>query len=270
MSTSPNRSESTALIVGSSPSAPICSAWDIPHVIKIGLNNAWRLRPDFDYSFYPGDFPEQRRPPPDLPLRQVSIDQYLPFLENAGGRVFVGPTVAFASGYWAVAALKPAVLAYVGCDMTYDQTADGKTHFYGQGKADPLRANVALRSLEAKSCRLLLKALVDGVLIVNVSKQPATRLSFPRAGHELLGDSKRGAALRDAVLKLPVMKELKQAVLQIEEKEQRSSFAQCRPGKIVPTDEVLTLIDALDQEWLRLHAYVDAVKYTEAVEKETL
>jgi hypothetical protein len=55
-----------------------------------------------------------------------------------------------------------------------------RTHFYGAGTADPLREDITLRSLEAKSARLMLMAAARGTACVNLS-QGRSRLLFPRA-----------------------------------------------------------------------------------------
>ena len=88
--------------------------------------------------------------------------------------------MAFTAGYWALGALKPDVIAYVGCDMIYEAGAGQATHFYGQGRADPLRQDITLQSLEAKSVRLWALAQRQGCLVVNLSEQATSRLLFPR------------------------------------------------------------------------------------------
>jgi len=70
------------------------------------------------------------------------------------------------------------VLAVFGCDMHYPAT--GQTHFYGQGTPDPLRPDITLQSLEAKSVRLMVMAARQGCAMVNLSTGPS-RLMFPRA-----------------------------------------------------------------------------------------
>lgn len=85
--------------------------------------------------------------------------------------------MAFAAGYWALASLRPKVLAYLGCDMVYPS---GQTHFYGTGSADPLRADPTLRNLRAKSARLELLAAQAGCATVNLSEAESV-LTFPRA-----------------------------------------------------------------------------------------
>jgi hypothetical protein len=70
------------------------------------------------------------------------------------------------------------LIAVLGCDMHYPAT--GPTHFYGTGTPDPLRADITLRSLEAKSARLMILAAKAGCAMVNLSTGPS-RLVFPRA-----------------------------------------------------------------------------------------
>jgi hypothetical protein len=102
----------------------------------------------------------------------------------AGGFVFCGGTMAFTAGYWALATLRPRLIAWLGCDMVYDRP--GSSHFYGTGSADPLRDDPTLQSLEAKSARLMLHAAEAGCAMVNLSTQAASRLVFPRASRAML------------------------------------------------------------------------------------
>jgi len=106
-----------------------------------------------------------------------SIKDYVPAQNALGGFVYAGGTMAFTAGYWALHALSPTVLAFMGCDMMY---AGAQTHFYGTGTADPLREDVTLRSLEGKSARLQAHASRQGCAAVNLSADPS-RLVFPRA-----------------------------------------------------------------------------------------
>jgi hypothetical protein len=90
-------------------------------------------------------------------------------------------TMAFTAGYWALGALQPDIIAYVGCDMVYS-TENGKTsHFYGSGSADPLRNDMTLQSLEAKSNRLMALANKENCAVLNMSTLPESRLTFPSA-----------------------------------------------------------------------------------------
>jgi hypothetical protein len=171
---------SIALILGSGPSAPQARHWPKPGNLRIvAINNAWRVRPDWDHLVHAGDFPDSRRPVMLKPGQQVHTDKsYVPAQNRFGGFVYGGGTMAFTAGYWALDALKPDILAYFACDMTYSGTV---THFYGKGAADPLRADVTLQSLEAKSARLMALARRQGCACVNLSSDPASRLVFPRA-----------------------------------------------------------------------------------------
>jgi hypothetical protein len=100
-------------------------------------------------------------------------------VQNAfGGFVYAGGTMAFTAGYWALGELKPDVMAFLGCDMNYHGE---KTHFYGKGEPDPLRQDVTLQSLEAKSARLMALAVAEGCLCLNLSEQPVSKLVFQRA-----------------------------------------------------------------------------------------
>lgn len=145
----------------------------------VAINNAWRLRSDWDVIIHPEDFPAASCPEIIGPQqRRVTADEYVPLQNDYGGFVYAGGTMAFTAGYWALGALRPAVLAFLGCDMIYPRS--GNTHFYGCGTADPLRADVTLRSLEAKSARLALYAARQGCRVVRLS-QGESRLVFPPA-----------------------------------------------------------------------------------------
>lgn len=45
--------------------------------------------------------------------------------------------IFFDAVYWVIYFFKPKVIEFLGCDMYYPQI--GNTHFYGVGKADPVR-----------------------------------------------------------------------------------------------------------------------------------
>lgn len=168
------------LVLGSGPVALAVRGWDrtgIDHIVAI--NNAWRLRPDWDVSIHPEDFPLEHRPAGlSSGQRIVGAAEYVPVQNAFGGFVYAGGTMAFTAGYWALGALKPRVMAFFGCDMVY--AATGRTHFYGTGTADPLRPDITLQSLEAKAARLQLLAAERGCACVNLSGQES-RLVFPRA-----------------------------------------------------------------------------------------
>lgn len=171
------------LIVGSAPDAVRTAEWDtscFTHTIVI--NNAWKACPSWNCLIYPEDFPLDRHPSAgDLcGKRVVTAEQFVPVQNEFGGFVYAGGTMSFTAGYWALGALKPDVIAYVGCDMVYDAKPGQSTHFYGAGTADPLRADVTLQSLEAKSLRLLALASQQGCAVVNLSELESSRLCFPR------------------------------------------------------------------------------------------
>ena len=168
------------LILGSGPNAPDARHWPKARFHRIvTINNAHAVRPDWDICIHPEDFPAERRPIPGPGQRLVGAAEYVPVQNDYGGFVYAGGTMAFTAGYWALGAFRPRVLAFLGCDMTY--AASGPTHFYGTGEPDPLRADVTLRSLEAKSARLAVLAARQGCAAVNLSQAGQSRLVLPRA-----------------------------------------------------------------------------------------
>ncbi len=166
------------LMLGSAPMAAEAATWRRePFDLVLAINNAWRIRSDWDVAIHPHDFPVERQAVA-RPGRQVVTEaDFVPAQNAYGGFVYAGATMAFTAGYWALHALRPSVLAVYGCDMQYP--AQGPTHFYGTGTADPLRADITLRSLEAKSARLMVLAAMQGCAVVNLSTGPS-RLIFPR------------------------------------------------------------------------------------------
>lgn len=169
-------------MLGSAPMAVQAAEWPRDGFDTIlAINNAWRVRPDWDLMIYPWDFPEDRRPVPGPGQTIVTEADFVPAQNALGGFVYAGATMAYTAAYWALHALRPRVIAVYGCDMHYPAT--GPTHFYGAGTPDPLRADITLRSLEAKSVRLMVMAAAQGCAMVNLSDGPS-RLLFPRAARE--------------------------------------------------------------------------------------
>ncbi|SEW31412.1 hypothetical protein SAMN04488515_2226 [Cognatiyoonia koreensis] len=169
----------TVLILGSGPNVVDSRAWDrAPFDRIVAINNAWAVRPDWDDLIFPDDFDTARQPNAlDPGQRIIRAADYVPVQNRFGGFVYAGGTMAFTAAYWALGALRPRVIAMMGCDMVYDTK---QTHFYGKGTADPLRADKSLRSLEAKSARLQVMAAREGCAMVNLSAGQS-RLTFPRS-----------------------------------------------------------------------------------------
>lgn len=169
----------TVLILGSGPDAVRArdmgrGAFDV----ILAINNAWRVRDDWDELIHPWDFPEDRRPLSFRAGQRIIDDRrFVPAQNALGGFVYAGGTMAFTAGYWALHEHRPRVIAYLGCDMVYP--ASGPTHFYGSGTPDPLRDDITLASLEAKSARLLVMAARRDCAVVNLS-EGSSRLIVPR------------------------------------------------------------------------------------------
>ena len=176
------RKPNIALMLGSAPDVMRCKLWPRePFRTIVAINNAWLVRPDYDYLVHAGDFSQDRLPTGNEVkfASIVSASDYVPAQNAFGGFVYAGGTMAFTTAYWVIHRLKPKVLAFLGCDMVYD-SANGSTHFYGNGTPDPLRRDVTLQSLEAKSARLFVHGIRNGTLCVNLSRLPASRLILPR------------------------------------------------------------------------------------------
>lgn len=168
------------LMLGSAPIVAAAAEWPrAPFDQVVAINNAWRVRQDWDFAAYPWDFPAERRPVAGQGQLLVTETDFVPAQNQYGGFVYAGATMAFTTAYWALHALQPSVIAVFGCDMHYP--ASGPTHFYGSGTPDPLRRDITLRSLEAKSARLMVLAAMQGCAMVNLSTGPS-RLIFPRLG----------------------------------------------------------------------------------------
>ncbi|KIN62558.1 hypothetical protein Z946_1418 [Sulfitobacter noctilucicola] len=171
---------SVVLILGSGPNVLEAQKWPKEWFDSIVVvNNAWRVRPDWDVLVFPEDFPADRKPPaPAAGQVWIEADAFVPAQNHFGGFIMAGATMAYTTAYWALHHLRPRVMAFMGCDMTYAET--GATHFYGTGTADPLRADISLRDLGAKSARLAVLAAQQGCACVNLSKAPSALL-FERA-----------------------------------------------------------------------------------------
>jgi hypothetical protein len=168
----------------------------------------------------------------------VGSPEYVPANNRFGGVFYAGGTMAFTTGYWALHALKPSVLAFVGCDMVY--AASGNTHFYGSGEPDPLRDDLSLRSLEAKSARLMLHAAEVGCACVRLPSQES-RLVFPCVTEE---DLFRAVPLTSSTTLGPLFEMAKS-------EEDRLGY-RCETGRYWEIAEEFSAesVDRLDALWL--------------------
>lgn len=183
------------LMLGSAPMATEAVLWDrAPFDLVLAINNAWRVRPDWDVAIHPYDFPQDRQAVAGPGQRVVTEAAFVPAQNAYGGFVYAGATMAFTAAYWALQDLRPSVLAVFGCDMHYP--AGGPTHFYGTGTPDPLRQDITLRSLEAKSARLMVLAAMQRCAVVNLSTGPS-RLICPRVPRGRLAQARPAAFCAD-------------------------------------------------------------------------
>jgi hypothetical protein len=176
----------SVLILGSAPDAVRAREFDLSQFSAVVvLNNAWQIRDDWTHIVYPEDFDPARRPADLTGRKVIEYDQFVPANNVFGGIVYAGGTMAFTGGYWALDALKPDLLAFLGCDMVYDGDP-ANSHFYGQGEPDPLRDDPTLQKLEAKSERLRWMAFDRDCVCFNLSDKDHSRLTFDRLDDESL------------------------------------------------------------------------------------
>ena len=168
------------LILGSGPDSVEARKFQSGLFDKIvSINNAWQIRKDWDFCIFPDDFPKGKRPESNSAQQLITFNEYVPIQNKFGGFVYAGGTMAFTAGYWALGALKPTIIAYLGCDMVYK---GNKTHFYGKGTADPLRNDPTLKNLLSKSARFEVIANSNNCSVFNLSKQKESNLVFRRLG----------------------------------------------------------------------------------------
>ena len=227
------------LILGSAPA--VIAARDVPKSAFsaiVVINNAWRVRDDWDYHVAPDDFPKDRMPESLLDGQQfIGSDAFVPANNAYGGIIYAGATMAFTAGYWVLSALHPSKMVFCGCDMVYP--AHGRGHFYGKGSADPLRDDITLRNLEAKSARLMIYAARQGCVCLR-APAPESRLVFPQA-------DPLGADQTSKALTLPDMP----TVLKAEQAEADLGYI-VESGRYWEENRIYSTeaLDAIDELWL--------------------
>lgn len=179
------------LMIGSAPDALLAKNWDLSlFTHRVAINNAWQITSEWDYLVYPEDFASERLPSMLLKPHQqlIAAPEFVPQQNSFGGFVYAGGTMAFTAGYWALGALKPDIMVFLGCDMVYGAITGQSSHFYGHGSPDPLRDDVTLQSLEAKSVRFMSLAHKHNCAVLNLSELPESRLLFPRVSRQELAE----------------------------------------------------------------------------------
>ena len=193
------------LIIGSAPDALEAQSFNREHFhCLVAINNAWNVRKDWDYCIFPDDFPENRRPNEDRDQKLIGSEQYVPIQNKFGGFVYSGGTMAFTAGYWALGHFNPKAIAYIGCDMIYDEK---DTHFYGRGTPDPLREDPTLKNLKAKSARLEALAASQNCSVFNLSKKPRSNLIFRRNSLEKIPEECTPRSVNRDLLKVALQQE---------------------------------------------------------------
>ena len=177
------------LILGSAPNVVTARDWPKDNFDKIvAINNAWKVHDNWDDLIFAYDFEPARRPIPNVGQNFIDESKFVPLQNSYGGFVYAGGTMAFTAAYWALGHYRPDVIGFLGCDMVYDQ--ENHTHFYGTGSPDPLRDDISLRDLGAKSARFRIVAARQACAVVNLSPAPSSALLYPRARHDQLAHIK--------------------------------------------------------------------------------
>ena len=198
------------LILGSAPDSLKAQNWKAhPFDAIICINNAWQIRPDWTHSIFPTDFPKERRAIPNKNQSLHSAEDYVPTQNKYGGFVYAGGTMAFTAAYWALDTFKPKKMFFLGCDMIYSNKIN---HFYGTGTADPLREDITLRSLEAKSARFEVYANMLNCIPLNLSNLQNSRLIYRRVKLEEISRRNGYGTRKFDPIKIQVAKE-KEATL---------------------------------------------------------
>jgi hypothetical protein len=133
--------------------------------------------------------------------------------------------------------------------MVYSSTSS-QTRFYGQGTPDPLRKDISLGSLEARSARLFCLGLMNGTLIVNHSREPSSRLVFPRLGTEQC-DRVLGLGTGDLER---VWHGLLETARELRKREAEAPFDALRHDywALENDAEAVAFVQELDKRWLEL------------------
>ena len=82
------------LIIGSGPNAIEARSWDrSPFDRIVVINNAWRVRDDWDDMIFPYDFADQNKPARIEPhQRFITEADFVPAQNSMGGFVYAGAT----------------------------------------------------------------------------------------------------------------------------------------------------------------------------------
>lgn len=243
------------LIFGSAPDVTEIRHWDLSvFTNRIAINNAWKVTPYWDYLIFPEDFPIENHPQLSADSHQnlITAAEFVPQQNNYGGFIYAGGTMSFTAGYWALGALKPDIIAYVGCDMVYSAEAGKSSHFYGEGSADPLRDDITLQSLEAKSNRFMALANQQNCAVLNMSLLSESRLTFPRGLMKDLQQLESHEALLSHQNQLIDAHQVSRALT-----------AEKELGYLVPSGRYWESIEDFDPEQLRIidDIWIDSAQY---------
>jgi len=161
------------LIVGSGANCREVNTWNTSGYSVFVMNNAWKAVNNWDYLYYPGDFHDLPTPMEGKNLITGAFINH--FLSKFNlDRISYHATALFSATYFAMYALKPKLIGYIGTDMNY--SIEGNA-FYGKSIPDPLRFGEEVLNLWLKELVNDAKSLK--IKLVNFSNGPS-RLPFER------------------------------------------------------------------------------------------
>ncbi len=179
------------LILGSAPDVVRARAWPRAGIDAIvAINNAWAVRPDWDWLIHPSDFPLERRPARLRPgqrlvaARRPTCRRSTPMAASStsAGRWPSPPPTGRSHALAAADSSRSSA-------ATWSTPAPGASHFYGRGAARP-----AARRSDAPEPRGQVGALPDPARPRRAAPWSTSRTSRP-AG--LCSHGRRATGLAD-------------------------------------------------------------------------
>lgn len=97
----------------------------------VAVNNGWQVTDEWDHWVRSNDFKGSK--PTAIREDQVECKKYGHILNEYGGHIACGYSIALCAGYYSLYTFKPSVIGFLGADMNYTPDKDGNTHIYGLG-----------------------------------------------------------------------------------------------------------------------------------------
>lgn len=158
----------------------------------VAVNNAWQVTEDWDWWIAPPDY--KGCVPLDTSPPKRKVKNYSKQLGKYGGQRECGFAITLNAGYWALGALTPTAIGFLGADMNYTPDPEtGHTHIYGvgfdieaNGESDPDRMVRMYAKEDDDYLSTIYNRLVEYAdkqqcKIYNFSTMEPSRLPYPKA-----------------------------------------------------------------------------------------